>query len=117
MASINVDILLDIGVVHEGEYACGIHAFIFFRARLLLALSVQVGDVRASVSKHSFDVVRDVEAVGAVPEYSASLVVGVVFLLGNVVVVLQELHGIGSELEVGVAFIAQCARILNQKSF
>lgn len=117
MARVNVDILLNICIVHEGKYAGSIHTFIFFGSGLLLALSVQVGDIGASVGEYSFNVVGNVEAFGTISEYSAYLLVGLVLLLGNVVVVLQELHGVVGEFEVRIALVSQGAGVFDQETF
>lgn len=59
---------------------------------------------------------EDLQALWAGWAHSALRNIVSVFLLRNVIVVLQELDCIWGELEVGIALVSEGARILQQKA-
>lgn len=58
-----MDILSKCFAVHECQYSGCVHAFVFFRARLLDAFSIDIGDVGSCVGECCLDAVFEIKAV------------------------------------------------------
>lgn len=113
---LDVHVLLDMGIVHEGQDAGGVDALVLLGADLLDALAIDVGDVGAGVHEGRLDFVLDQQALLAVLARRAVVDELPVTLLRDEVVVLQVLHRVGGVLEVRVTLVGHRAGVLQQEA-